>query len=232
MAAHVQTAVGAADGTSAVTGTGGTGFGVSTTAGNSIVVGISWGSGTINLGATPVSDSKGNTYTAGVSMITGNSRRLAIYYCLAPTMGASHTVTFTIASSSFDLQIIAHEVSGLASFGSGTSDAAEAGTPVDAPAILPGANGAYFFGHVRACAAAGQTFAPNTTSNLWVEQGEVNHGADSDSQAQYFVQTTAASITCDWTMSSTGNAICAQAVFLPSVAAVSTKKEEYIMITS
>jgi hypothetical protein len=211
MAAFVQVGIGSNDGKTAVTGTGGTGFPGSTTAGNSIIVGVSWGS---TAGLTGVTDNKSNTYTQRV-LITGASRSLAIYDCLAPaTMGAGHTVTLTLPANDSDLQIIAHEVSGLASFAAVVSDNAEAGTAVDTPATTPGSDGAYLFGHVRAASLG--TFVPNTGTNTWVERGEVNHGGDTDSQTQDFVQATAASIACEWTMSSTNNCICAMASYLAS----------------
>jgi len=208
MAAFVQIGIGAADGVTAVTGTGGAGFASDTTAGNSIVVGCSWGTaGAI----TSVTDSKGNTYTQAGTTITGFTRGLAIFYCLAPTMGASHTVTMTVAST-FDLQILAHEVSGLTAFDAFVSDNAEAGAPVDTPATTPASDGAYLFGHARMCAST-NTLAPNTATNLWVERGSVNAGTDSESQTQDFVQVTAGSIACEWTASGTGNCICAMASF-------------------
>ena len=211
MAAFVQIGIGS-DGTStttSTTGTGGAGFGSATTAGNSIVVGCSWGSGG---SITSVTDSKGNTYTQAGTTITGFTRGLAIFYCLAPTMGASHTVTMNLGASAFDSQILAHEVSGLTAFDAFVSDNAEAGAPVDTPATTPASDGAYLFGHARMCAST-DTLAPDTTPNIWVERGSVNAGTDSESQTQDFVQVTAGSIACEWTASGTGNCICAMASF-------------------
>lgn len=85
--------------------------GVTTTSGNLLVVSVvAFGN---NIGASPVTDSKSNTWTAAIAS-TGTSKGFgAMFYVANCTGGASHTFTFTPTSNDF-IAIAVLEVSGAA----------------------------------------------------------------------------------------------------------------------
>lgn len=199
---------------------GGTNFGATST-GDSIICIVRIGNNSSTISS--VVDSLGNTFSVGVARITSGARASALYYFNGITGGAGYTVTMTVSANAFDNTIVCHEVSGISGAPTATgSDNAEAGIPVDCPAMIPSVDGAYIFAGA-ATVANTDTFAPDTSTNLWVEQGEINGATDSDVQAQYFIQTTAASITPKWTQSSTGSSMCVAAVFSPSGGGATSK---------
>lgn len=66
---------------------------LTTTSGNLGVVGITcFGN---HIGASPITDSKGNTWTAAIASTGASKGWGAIFYCANMTGGASHTFTFT-----------------------------------------------------------------------------------------------------------------------------------------
>lgn len=85
--------------------------GITTTSGNLLVVVVSAFSNII--GATPITDSKTNTWIQAVASTGASEGWGAIYYAENITGGAGHTVTFTPSSSGF-IAIAVLEVSGLA----------------------------------------------------------------------------------------------------------------------
>lgn len=204
-----------ASGTSATTDA----FVSNTAVGNSLVVSIRFNNQAANISSV-VDNKTGNTYEQVIAPFdhTSGTRSLAVYRCKSLVQGgAGHTVTVNIDAASFDIQLIVHEVSTLdateLSNATGT-DAAEAGTVVDV-SCTPTVNGCYLFG---TCSAVGNTdsIAPNTGTNAWVERMDINPAADTAHQTQDFTQTTAATIACEWTTSSTGNMLAAVAAFKPS----------------
>lgn len=77
-------------------GIGATSTGVDTTGANLLIVLI--GALTFNT-VNSVTDSKGNTWTAGPTL-TGGTVDIFVYYCYGATVGTSHTVTVTMNASS------------------------------------------------------------------------------------------------------------------------------------
>lgn len=55
------------------------------------------------LGATPISDSKGNTWTARTDYTSAAGYHIKVYYCVNPTVGASHTFSSTADYCSISL---------------------------------------------------------------------------------------------------------------------------------
>lgn len=82
--------------------------GITTTSGN-LLVAICF-CDTNKIGATPITDSKGNTWVQAIGSV-GSSTYLAIFYCANATGGAAHTFTFTPTSSEF-IAIAVLEISG------------------------------------------------------------------------------------------------------------------------
>lgn len=72
---------------------------ITTTSGNLLVALVfSFGN---NIGATPLSDSKGNTWSAAIASTGTTQGWGAMFYVANATGGASHTFTFTPSSSDF-----------------------------------------------------------------------------------------------------------------------------------
>lgn len=82
-----------------------------TTSGNLLVVMVfCFGN---HIGASPVTDSKSNTWTAAISSTGTTQGWAAMFYAANATGGASHTFTFTASSSDY-LTMVVFEVEGAA----------------------------------------------------------------------------------------------------------------------
>lgn len=80
---------------------------IATTTGNLLVACVfSFGN---NIGATPISDSEGNTWTAALSSTGSSNGFAAVFTAVVAAGDASHTVTFTPSSSDF-IVIVVYEI--------------------------------------------------------------------------------------------------------------------------
>jgi hypothetical protein len=85
---------------------------ITTTPGN-LLVAIPIAFSTGHIGATPITDSKGNTWTSAIAAFGGSQSNEAMHYVANCLGGASHTFTFTGATSGL-LVLIVYEIAGAA----------------------------------------------------------------------------------------------------------------------
>src|SRR5476651_2906684 len=84
---------------------GGTTLGIVTTLAKLIVLHLSYQSGTSPV----ISDSMGNTWIA-LTLKAGTNSTSRLWYCLNPTVGASHTFTSTLAGQFSCIQVLAFTI--------------------------------------------------------------------------------------------------------------------------
>lgn len=105
--AHVQ-----ANGAQAANASSVTTASFTSTSGNLLVVTASWYANQAGPAATPISDSKGNTWTAAFAETTnGEGDAIRQWYAKNISGGTSHTITFTLTGSGFPT-ICFSEISG------------------------------------------------------------------------------------------------------------------------
>lgn len=129
-AAYVQAWTGTAGDPSA----GLTNTGINTTTGNTICVGtLSASFDTIADG--DVTDNKSNTFTRVSTIFTPSGITMAMFYAVNITGGASHTITFTRADTSYG-EITAVELGSMeaSAFDASASNTNQTGTPLDTTA--------------------------------------------------------------------------------------------------
>jgi hypothetical protein len=146
-----------------------------------------------------VTDSKGNTWTALTSPFT-NPVREAMFYAAAPTVGPSHTVTYSGTGSQYPSMCMAAfagvRLTAPLDQSVGTGAAGSGTTPITPPSITPTAAkplliaGLGFEGTVTWSISAGFTLTDQIT---WVNN--VNFGT----ALAYLVQGTAATVNPTWT---------------------------------
>jgi hypothetical protein len=162
------------------------------------------------IGGTPtLSDSVGNTYTA-LTARTGTNYRARIYYCINPTLSATHTWTCgggstfpVLVAMGFDDTVTYEAESG-------------AGNIVGNPqpgSITPSVNGAV----IVACYSGSNGAAPTINSSFTVVGGVGTTGQQVGGGGAWLIQATAAAINPSWTVNDVnGNNANAMAVFVPS----------------
>lgn len=197
---------------------------ITTTTGNLIVIGVSndRSGGTI----TSVTDGT-NSAVSIVDLTDGrNNQGLALWYAKNIT-GKTGGWTVNFSGSTTFRFVSVLEISGCdtgAPLDQSSSDNAEAGIPVDCPAVTPSVNGEMIVGIVMNTGGGGDTYAPNTSGTVMTEQNEFDGGTTAFMESITGVQATAASITVAWTASGTGVCICACATFKPAAAAGDTQE--------
>ena len=155
-----------------------------------------------------ISDSAGNTWTQ-LSDYAASFYRVRLFYCLAPTTSASHTVTFSKAGSY--PTVCFSSWSGVSSYDSESGSSAT-GTSIQPGSITPSANGALLM--TSLFNAVVQTYA--------IDSGftELDNVAFASSQHvggefAYLIQPTAAAVNPTWSWSTSTAASVNMACFLP-----------------
>lgn len=144
-----------------------TSTGLTTTAGNLLVVLVTcFGN---NIGASPIADSKGNTWTAAVAATGTTEGYAALFYANNIAGGAGHTVTFTPTASDF-CSILVFEISGQATgtvLGNTSATSAASTTHSSGNVTTGGSVGSILIGGGAISRAAEGT--PNiTVGSAWV----------------------------------------------------------------
>lgn len=137
---------GSAGATSATTGA------ITTTGARVLVASAAWftdGSTTATL-----TDSRGNVWTA-ISSLSNAEQRLQSWFCLEPSVGASHTVTLTLSASANYASLMVVAYGGQAAAYQGMVSATGSGTSLASGSITPGAAGSLFVAALSCAPAAG-----------------------------------------------------------------------------
>ncbi len=172
-------------------------FSAPTTAGNAILIGVTYGNVNPTITAT---DSQGNTYVQAIKTYdSGHRQGSAILYATNIKGETNNTVTVKFSSSVAYLAVGIHEYSGLAASGAldVTAGVTGKGASPSSPAAKTTAGGDLVFGcAVEDSIGRGDTFTAGAGFAKRVDLGNAAAYADEDS-----VQTTAGSIAATWTLS-------------------------------
>ncbi len=173
--------------------------GVNTTGANLIVLGVTTYRGA-GVTSTPT-DSKGNSYVLVANYTDGaGGAQLAIFYCYAPTVGASHTISYPTVASSFPT-IIMKAYSGASSSpldqftGFGNTGYTGAST-IQPGSVTPSTNGQLVFTCISAWLA---TSSPTINSGFTTPIFQQSNAAQTYSTAASdLFQSIAAAINGTW----------------------------------
>src|SRR5216684_3305282 len=172
-------------------------FGLNTTSGNAIIVGVTYG----NVDPTiTVTDSRGNTYARAIKTYDiRHSQGVAIFYAVNIAGGASHVVTVNFSSGTNYLGLGIHEYSGLSALDA-VSGNTGSGTSLSSNSATTTANGDLAFGNgVEDSIGNSDTLTPGSGYTKRVDLANVAGYADADQ-----VQATAGAISSTWTLSPSG----------------------------
>jgi len=171
-------------------------------------------------GATTLTDSAGNTWTAGTATSNG-SNRVQIYYCYNPTTSASHTFTVT---GSLTYPTISYYA--CANYNGATPTQAAGGIAFSALSVQPGSltpaqNGALLVAALNQGVTTAQTISID--SGFASDFANYVSGISVGGGSGYLLQSSAAAVnpTMSWP-TTTGNAAAAMMSFLPAVTGAST----------
>src|SRR5712692_7522949 len=172
-------------------------FGASTTSGNAIIVGVTYG----NVDPTiTVTDSRGNTYARAIKTYDiRHSQGVAVFYAVNIAGGASHVVTVNFSSGTNYLGLGIHEYSGLSALDA-VSGNTGSGTSLSSNSATTTANGDLAFGNgVEDSFGNSDTLTPGSGYTKRVDLANAAGYADADQ-----VQATAGAISSTWTLSPSG----------------------------
>ena len=172
-------------------------FNSTTTTGNAILLGVTYG----NVNPTiSVTDSQGNTYAQAIKTYdSSHNQGCAIFYALNITGGASHRVTVHFGSSVAYLALGIHEYTGIASSSALDVTAGKIGygTALSSGSATTTANGDLIFGcGVEDSQGSGDTFTAGSGFTKRMDLGNTAAYADEDQ-----VQIAAGLIAATWTLS-------------------------------
>ena len=167
---------------------------VATTGAKLIVVTASW---LLNLGTPTLSDNQGNTWTGLTERAISGGVKVRCFYCINPTVNASHVFTLGGASVTYP-SICVSAFNGDAFFygsetGATVTSAATTGQP---GSLTPSLNGALLVTGKTVSVAGSNTI--NSGYTIGAQQTFVNAAA-AGSTLGYLVQTTAAAVNPTWT---------------------------------
>lgn len=185
-------------------------FGSSVTAGNNVLVAVSWDDSTNTIGLSSVQDSNGKAFTlVGSRFHDANDNSTQHAYGENVAGGAGYTVTATFGGSQSFRRIVAEEWSGLATSSSLDKDSGgkgQTGTALTDTSVTPAANGEAIFSH--ALTAGGTSSDAMTVGGSWTEptNGTARNGATTENELAiaHAVQTSAAANATTWTRPSSG----------------------------
>ena len=201
--------------------------GLDTTGANLLIAVVSQDNGA----ALPtLSDSKGNTWNARTTY-AGSFTKVTIFYSVATSVGASHSVTATGSNVTCTLTVLAfsgahastpYDVENGANFGSGTSGQPGSVTPSENDELI-----------VTGIVWTGATSAASINSSYTIAQvAYLSGGVAYGGGAAYLIQGAAAAVnpTWSWTTASAGNAC--QATFKKAAAAGNVKTVQGVAFAS
>jgi len=177
---------------------GGTTGAVNTTGANLIVI-----AATDSNGAPPtVTDNQSNTYTSITTKADGSTQQINLWYCLNPTVNASHT--FTVSGSFPSLTAAAFsgvKASGALDQHNNTGNTA-ASTTVQPGSITPTSDNSLVITAAGIAGAAGATLSVNNSLSI-TDQKPFTAGTNYGTGLAWIVQGAAAAINPTWTLSAT-----------------------------
>jgi hypothetical protein len=199
---------------------GGTTGSINTTGANLLIVAVAAYQAQT---ATP-SDNKSNTWTALTGRVNGtNEIWIRIFYCVNPTVGSGHTVTFSATSSFPVIMFSAFSGAGAYDKESGGGSSGNV-TSIQTGSLTPTENNSLLY--TALCTGVTATGYGINSSFSVVDselgQGAVNMGAACGRK----IQTTAGAENPTWSWTTTNSAAVAMAVF--KAAAVTTKRAKII----
>lgn len=169
---------------------------IDTTTADFLVIGVSgYGASTWT-----VSDSAGNTWTAGTKYdATAQNPSIQLYYCVNPNKSASHT--FTLSGSSVFGRINVAAFSGVAQsspLDTATSTSGSGGSnTLSSGSVTPAADGALLISLLSV--GGGNTFAySGSPAFTQLDAHTTVGGQDYSTGFAYYIQSTAASINSTW----------------------------------
>lgn len=157
-----------------------------------------------------ISDSSGNTWTQLSDYTNGTNYRVRLFYCLAPTSAASHTMTFSKSGSYPTVCFSAW--SGVSTYDSESGSSAN-GTSVKPGSITPTSSGALLLTSLFNGAVQSYAIDSGFTelANVAFLSGQHVGG-----EFAYLIQPTAAAVNPTWSWSTTTTVVVNMACFLPS----------------
>lgn len=186
-------------------------FSSTTTTGNAIVLGLTYGEANAHISAT---DSFGNTYAlASQTYDARHNQGSIILYALNIQGGASHTVTINADSSVAYLALGIHEYSGLASAAALDVAAGQTGTgasPSSGTATTAASNDLIFGVGVEDAIGSGDSFSAASGFTKRVDLGTAAAYADEDQ-----MQASAGSVAAAWSLSPASDWVGSMAAFRP-----------------
>lgn len=191
---------------------GGTSAAINTTGANLIVVAVTRYDPS---GQPTLSDSKGNTWV-GLTSTTLTTGALRLFYCYAPTVGTGHTFTTTLSTSYSSVHVAAFSGAAASPLDGETADTT--GSAIGRPgSITPTVDGDLIISAV--VHATGSTpWAIDSGMTILNSQAGTS-GQGFSGAIAYKVQTTAAAINPQWTISSGNVGTPAIAAFKAAVVA-------------
>jgi hypothetical protein len=212
-------------GSTTTTGANAVTFTSTPTAGNLIVVCVTYFGGGSDYFSS-IADNKSNTYTQVGSTLHANatSDYCRVYYAKNITSSATFTITvnFTGSPGSGDTMVAIHEYSGAdttAPLDSVNPGATGSGTAVSPGAVTPTVNGCLIFSGGCDDSGANATPTANTGGGYTLRQHQDDASSHERIYTEDFVQTTAASTTASFTIGASSHWAVQAAVFKPSGAA-------------
>ena len=170
-----------------------------------IVVGIAY----YSTGTPTLSDSAGNTYTA-LTLRAGANYRARLYYCINPTLSASHTWTVGGGTTYPVMEVVGFDDTVTYEAESGAADQVSTLQP---GSLTPSVNGAV----IVAIASGSWGSAASINSGFTLLGGVGTTGQQVAGGGAFLIQTTAAAINPSWTgVGVNADNANAMAVFLPS----------------
>ena len=144
-----------------------------------------------------VSDSKSNTWTPLTAQQNGSATGSKLYYCFAPTVGASHT--FTVSATGTFPAVLVQAWSGGLAFDAENGANQASGTTLQTGSVTPAGDNELF---VSGCGPGGGGAVVNDIDSGFTETGDLDENANSAGGAMaYKIQTTGGAENPTWTAS-------------------------------
>jgi hypothetical protein len=185
-------------------------FSSPTTAGNAIIVSLTYGAANPTITAT---DSQGNTYQEAIQKydsVNPDLQGVAIFYA-TNIKGGADTITISYAQSVAWVVVAVHEYSGLASVLDVNAGTVGNGTNPSSGSATTTANGDLIFGAMVVTNGIGSTFTGGPGFTKRMDLGSSTGFVDEDQ-----IQSSAGAIAATWTVSPSVNWAAAMAAFKAS----------------
>lgn len=178
-----------------------------TTGANLIVISVS---SLASVSAPTLSDNQSNTWTPLTERTASNSRQ-RIYYCIAPSVNASHQFSLSGASSTPVIGVLAVSGAAASPFSAETGAVTTSASELQPGEITPAEDNMLI---VTGCTnAAALASAPDIASGWTVSKQAGTSGVNMGGGIAYQIQTTATAVNPTWAWTGTNHAAAAMAVF-------------------